>query len=432
MHRLSAFSSPDRRRRLEAHRRRRDAFAGQGRASSAPARVLRAALQLTGLGLTAAVVAWGIWSTLGHRSLPAQQEADALWNIHENAFSLTPDNIERWILSQVLRARADEIWSVPGEDAEPVPFTIYPGEPALYVSYRLANEGFVTDAQLFNLYMWVEGLDHYLTAGNFLLTRTMTMPELATALQSASYEEVSVTIPEGLRTEQVAQLLAENYVIDAEEFMAAVQSPRSLQIFDDYPFLYDLPPDDTLEGFLFPDTYRFPIRADSVETVAAKFLNNFDAKFGGKTDVRRGSTMNMHELVTIASIVEREAFLPEEQALVSSVYYNRLEGRCNDQVAGPYLQADPTVQYAAGSESAGWWPSLTLDDLTRVESPYNTFLHPGLPPGPIANPGLGALTAAWQPAVTVYCFFHTSGPGGGHAFARTYAEHEQNMQRYGN
>ena len=103
--------------------------------------------------------------------------------------------------------------------------------------------------------------------------------------------------------------------------------------------------------------------------------------------------------------------LAEERALVSSVYYNRLQGKCDDQIRGPFMESDPTVQYPLGNAANGWWPPIQIEDYALVQSPYNTFLNPGLPPGPISNPGLDSLNAALQPAITVYCFFHTAGPG---------------------
>lgn len=390
--------------------------------------------RLIGIALTGAVVIWS-WNYaneyLAVSSDETLIESNGLWNIHRATAALTPDNIEHWVLSMSLDLQQEELWARPEGDSETQPFTIYPGEPARYISYRLESNGYVSDADLFNLYLRVEKLEHYLAAGNFLLSRDMTMPEVAVALQNASYDEALVTIPEGLRKEQIAARLEENYVIDAESFLKAVDNPRDMTIFDDYDFLFSLPLDQTLEGFLFPDTYRFPINTDRVEIVMAKFLDNFDSKFGSPELPQSGARLPVRDLVTLASIIEREVVLPEERTLVSSVYYNRLEGQCNDEVRGPYLESDPTVQYPLGNAETGWWPGIQIADYERVQSPYNTFINPGLPPGPISNPGLDSLNAASQPAVTVYCFFHTAGPSGAHAFARTFAEHQENISRYG-
>ncbi len=431
----SPLAEKDRRQRLANYRNRlRRAFRPIQGDGVKPGQVLAWLVRLMGIGLTAVVVLWSLDSALQYKaaaSLESSVRPSGLWNIHQAAAVLTPENIEHWILALSLELQQEEVWARPNGDQLARPFTIYPGEPARYIAYRLESEGYVSDAELFNLYLRVEGLEHYLTAGNFLLSKDMTMPELAFALQTASYDEALVTIPEGLRREQIAARLEENFVIDAETFLEAVNNPQELTILDDYAFLYNLPRDESLEGFLFPDTYRFPINSDRVEPIVAKFLDNFDEKFGKQDLTQSGAQLPVRGLVTVASIIEREVVLAEERALVSSVYYNRLQGKCNDQIRGPFMESDPTVQYPLGSAADGWWPPIQIEDYTLVQSPYNTFLSPGLPPGPISNPGLDSLNAALNPAVTVYCFFHTAGAGGGHAFARTYAEHQTNVELYG-
>ncbi len=391
--------------------------------------MLRAAV-LAGLGV---LLLWSRGVALVHLD---RQVADSdlpsrtLLDIHQAASALTPDNIEHWALSLSLEMQADRLLAPPGGDPRPRPFEIGLGEPALYIAYRLENEGFVTDAELFNLYLRVQFLDRYLEAGNYMLSETMTIPELAEALNVPSYEEELVTLLEGMRMEEFAEVLEANYIISAREFLDAVRDPRSMEIFDDYDFLADLPTNASLEGYLFPDTYRFPVNADRVETVVAKFLDNFDRRLG-----ERGLTaepaLTPREVVTLASIVEREAVVAEERPLIASVYLNRLSGLCRDEVRGPYLESDPTVQYPLGNAADGWWPSITLDDYDRVQSPYNTFQNQGLPPSPISNPGLSSLDAVRSPANSVYCFFHTTGVDGTHVFAATYAEHQQNTIRYG-
>lgn len=391
-------------------------------------------LRLAGLGFTAALVLWAGRTALdfvaGQTAL-VRPGPRPLWDIHSAGRALTPDNIERWLLAYRLELRADELAARAAGPPRLRPFVVSPGEPALYIAYRLVNEGFIADAELFNLYLRVNGLDRYLEAGNFMLAGNMTLPEVAAALQASSYEEVLVTLPEGLRMEEIAERLEANFVIDRTRFLQAAARPREMTIFDDYAFLADLPAEANLEGFLFPDTYRFPVNADSAETVLARFLDNFDAKLGADGLARASASLAGRDAVILASIIEREAVLDEERPLIASVYYNRLNQRCGDQVRGPFLESDPTVQFPLGRETEGWWPPIQLADYERVDSPYNTFLYPGLPPGPIANPGLSSLQAALEPAYTVYCFFHTAGPGGGHAFARTYAEHQQNVVRYG-
>lgn len=134
--------------------------------------------------------------------------------------------------------------------------------------------------------------------------------------------------------------------------------------------------------------------------------------------------MSIYEVVTLASIVEREAVVDEERPIIASVYLNRLN-------RGMYLQSDPTVQYAKGysAESGRWWNPMIQEEAQSVDSPYNTFLYPGLPPGPICSPGLASIQAVLYPADTPYLFFFSKGDGT-HAFSKTYEEHLENMRRY--
>jgi UPF0755 protein len=327
--------------------------------------------------------------------------------------------------------RENELSIPAGTNPQQRPFAIVPGEPARFIAQRLADEGFVLDAALFNLYLRVTGLERRIEAGNFILADTMTIPEIAEALQTARFEEIPVTIPEGFRAEEIAERLAENNVMESDRFLAAVRAPRSLSIFEDYPFLSDLPPDASLEGFLFPDTYRFPVFASTPELVLAPFLNNFEEKIG-EDGLRGGSSgMTGRNLVTLASIVEREAVQADERPLIASVYLNRLNGVCATEVGGTYLQADPTVQYAMGAVGNWWWKPQRIEEYATVTSPYNTYLNQGLPPAPIASPGLSAIQSTQNPTPTDYCFFVATGDDGRHVFARTLAEHQQNLQVYG-
>jgi UPF0755 protein len=427
--------------KLTVHERR--ALVRARYANSAPptwrARLRMESLLTNGvrLGFLAAVLAVlvGVWSVAGaHLSeqfLGAPQATSGLIDPTAGQNALTPEYIERQILTFSLRLRETELTIPAGTNPRPRPFIIVPGEPARFVAARLAAEGFIIDADLFNLYLRVTGLERRIEAGNFMLADTMTVPEIAESLQTALFEEVLVTIPEGFRVEEIAERLAENNVMESDRFLAAVRAPRSLAIFDDYDFLAELPANASLEGYLFPDTYRFPVFASTPELVIAPFLNNFEAKVG-LAGLRGGTSgMGGHNLVTLASIVEREAVQADERPLIASVYLNRLNSACIADVGGTYLQADPTVQYARGTVGNWWWKPQSLAEYASVLSPYNTYLYPGLPPGPIASPGLSALQATLNPTPSDYCFFVATGDDGRHVFARTLAEHEQNMRVYG-
>jgi UPF0755 protein len=181
-------------------------------------------------------------------------------------------------------------------------------------------------------------------------------------------------------------------------------------------------PNQPVEGFLFPDTYEF--RADATpEEIVQALLENFERRVPPETRARAEQLGRpFYQVLIVASIVEREAAVPEERPVIASVFYNRLRENMP-------LQADPTVQYALGSPG-NWWPSLdTVPDLAAVVSPYNTYRNAGLPPGPICNPGLAAIQAALSPAQTDYLYFVTRGDGSGaHVFARTYEEHVRNIR----
>lgn len=310
------------------------------------------------------------------------------------------------------------------EDVQ-IPFRVEPGETAGMVAMRLEEAGLVRDAGLLSLYMRHQGLDARLEAGEYLLSPRMTIPEIAEALQHGRIQEATVTIVEGLRMEQVAEILEQAGVTEADGFQAVVRGEVRPEIWAQYRVLQDRPPGAGLEGFLFPDTYRFPRNADPVD-VARRMVERFAEQFTPEMESQaqqRG--LSVFSVVTLASIVEREAVVPEERPLIADVFLNRL-------AQGMYLQADPTVQYALGyqPDTGEWWlRPLPVEALTEVDSPYNTYLHPGLPPGPICNPSLASMQAVLNPADTDYLFFLSRGDGS-HVFARTYEEHLENLQRY--
>ncbi len=342
---------------------------------------------------------------------------------------LTPDTFEDTLIGWYLGLRASDINTPPSDSDEPVPFTVERGETARSVAQRLQELGLITDARLFELYLRYYGLSTKIEAGDFVLRRNMTIPEIARALQQARAKEVVITIKEGWRMEEIADYLGEEGVVDPQEFLAVARNPEALSpdIRSQLAFIQALPPGATLEGYLFPETYRVAVGSDP-ETIIATMLRTFDGRVPVKwreDAAARGYTL--HQIVTMASIIERETPRADERPLVSSVYWNRIEGRCPE--SGPYLQADPTVQYAMGRPGEWWWKPPSVEVYAQIQSPYNTYLNPGLPPGPIANPGLSAIQAAVYPAQTVYCFFVATGDGG-HVFAVTLAEHERNIKIY--
>jgi UPF0755 protein len=233
---------------------------------------------------------------------------------------------------------------------------------------------------------------------------------------------LTVTVPEGLRSEEVALVMERGGIVKAEDFRRALASEAY-----DFAFLAERPPGAGLEGYLFPATYGFS-RGVPAEEVVRRMLAAFDAQVTPELrQAIQASGLTLHEAVTLASIVEREAVRPEERPLIAGVFLNRLR-------LGMPLGADPTVQYALANDPASverfgfWKQGLTTEDL-QVDSPYNTYVNGGLPPGPIANPGLASLEAVAHPAQTSYLYF-VARQDGSHVFAETLEEHLRNVEEY--
>lgn len=345
--------------------------------------------------------------------------------------ALSLDNLEDTLIGLYLRLQQPVLTAAPGTSDAPIPFTVEQGETATAVAERLQDMGLISDSSLFTLYMRYNGIDKQLEAGDFELAASMSMPEMAQALQRAIVREITLTVPEGWRAEQLGDLLQEQGIMDAASFMAAVRAGDPVALgLGQFSALEGRPPQASFEGYLFPDTYRIPARARPTDLLEA-MLGNFEEKVPGELRATAAqSGLSLYDAVVLASIVEREAVQADERPLIASVYRNRLSGSCDAEVGGPYLQADPTVQYARGRPGDWWWKPQSVEEYKLVQDPYNTYLNPGLPPGPIANPGLSALEAAVRPADTQYCFFVATGDDGRHVFARTFAEHENNVQLY--
>lgn len=296
-------------------------------------------------------------------------------------------------------------------------FLISWGETLPAIAGRLQAEGLIHDAGTFRTYLQYAGLDTTLQAGNYELSPAMTPIQIAHALQDATPSEVVLTVLEGWRLEEIAATMPTSGLeIAPQEFIAA-----AAEIPADYSFLEALPA-VTLEGFFFPGTYILP-RETTTPALITVLLDNFEEQL--EPELKNGfaqHNLSIFEAVTLASIVERESVVAEEMPLIASVFLNRLE-------AGIKLEADSTVQYALGynSRQDTWWtnPLSSLD--LEIDSPYNTYRYPGLPPGPIANPGLSALRAVAFPAQTPYYYFRAACDGSGkHLFAQTFAEHVGN------
>ena len=332
----------------------------------------------------------------------------------------SPDDL---LIGFYLEANADLLEQPAGPDDTRIAFVVEPGETAAEIANRLKREGLISDAELFRRYVQYHGLDAGIEAGEFTLRQTMTIPEIAQSLQQGLRPEQVITIQEGLRLEQVAVVVAEQTGISYDEFLLLATTGWRDAGFS-FDFLTVLPPTATLEGFLFPETYRLPEDA-TADDVLDRMLSTFDARVTPEmrvAAVNRG--LDVYELVTLASIVEREAVLDEERPVIAGVYHNRLESDW-------FLSACPTVQYALSSPD-NLWPQFTLS-ATEVDSPYNTYRNLGLPPGPICSPGLASIEGAAHPADTDYYFFLADciKNDGSHLFAVTQEAHFSNYQMCG-
>lgn len=328
---------------------------------------------------------------------------------------------EKLYLQAYLARHADDLQRTHGIFDAVTFFTIAPGETANVIANNLLAAGLIDEPELFVNYVHYYGLDNQLEAGEFQFNGLVTIPELVLILTNSIAREVQLRFLEGWRLEEMASYLATTTPaqIDADEFLAIVRREAA---FDLTPYNLSLPTGATLEGYLFPDTYGVPTDANTGYLVDA-MLKNFSERVTPTMKQGFGAQeLSLHEAVTLASIVEREAVIETERPIIARVFLNRLEQEM-------HLQADPTTQYALGyqASSNSWWKTgLTLADL-RFQSPYNTYFAEGLPPGPIANPGLSSLQAVAEPAENNFLFFVadcTPGQDGRHLFSETFAEHE--------
>ena len=317
-----------------------------------------------------------------------------------------------------LRARlgvyVDTLNSEPGRNVTTEDFFVNPGETASAVSVRLANRNIVPDARLLRDYLVYKGLDSHVEAGFFQFRPSMTTIQVAAALTDAMPSEVEFHMWAGWRLEQAADALSQHphLAVDRNTFQA--MAIRELPLPGDYSFLAAIPADSTFEGFLYPGDYTFPPRATAPE-VLSQMLSAFDRNANHLARIANHQNLSLHQLVTLASIVQRETIRESEAPLIAGVFLNRL-------ALGMPLGADPTTQYALATPE-NWWPPISIDP-RLVQHPHNTYLTAGLPPGPIANPGTHALESVGNPAPTEFLYFRAAcDEMGSHNFSRTYREH---------
>lgn len=278
------------------------------------------------------------------------------------------------------------------------------------VAQRLRDRGVIQHPKLFAAYVALRGAEGRLKAGRYRLRARASWPEIADALERGTVTTVPVTIPEGFNLRQIAARLATITRVPADSLVALGRDSALVEALG--------VPGPTLEGYLFPDTYRFA-EGIAPRTALRALVDRYRA-FWGEDERARADSLGLseREVVTLASIVEEEARVDRERPIIAAVYLNRLD-------RGMRLEADPTVQYALDEPRE----RLLYRHIRQVaDDPYNTYTQPGLPPGPIASPGAASLRAVLRPADVPYLFF-VARPDGSHVFSRTLEEHVEAKNR---
>lgn len=286
---------------------------------------------------------------------------------------------------------------------------IRPGTSLSGVAVQLKEAAVVNDALKFALLARWEGVAGQIKAGEYLFARPATPREVLRRLVAGDVRRIQLTIPEGLNLREVAQRVAAAEVCSAEEFLALASDPRQAA-------RYDIPA-ETLEGYLFPETYTLESTTTAEQLLAAMIAQSHAALTPELLAAGRALGLNRHQPVNLASIIQKEAGHDAEMPLISAVFHNRLR-------RGMLLQADPTVIYGV----ADFDGNLTRKHL-ETPTPYNTYRRRGLPAGPIANPGRQALHAAAHPADVDYLYFVSRGDGT-HVFSHTLQQHNRAVRRY--
>jgi UPF0755 protein len=305
------------------------------------------------------------------------------------------------------------------------------GDSTLQIANELQAEGLIRNALAFRIWARIKGLDTHLQAGAYNLNTSMTIDAIINQLLNAQPDYIVVSIPEGLRIEQIAQRFGSAAIpnFSTKQFLQYTKNPARFAA--KYPILKSIPPGEGMEGLLFPDTYLVPVNATAGDVVNM-MLSEFSATVQkNHLDVlAQKNHLTLYQMVILASIVEREIRFNQDRPLVASVYWNRIY-RPNNETVG-LLDADPTVQYARDSQPGTriyWQPLQDAGGNVATNSPWNTYTHKGFPPTPIASPGLASMLAAAAPTKTDYYFF-LSKKDGTNVYAKTLAEFEADKQKY--
>ena len=291
---------------------------------------------------------------------------------------------------------------------EMVNFGVPVGSSSQMIAKRLVKQNLIRSEYAFHLIVKRRGTGKRLRAGTYVLRRNMALWHIIDEFETGQVNLVSWTVPEGLTVSAIAELWETTGYGTAEAFQEAAELECLLEQFGLQ--------DKSVEGYLFPNTYKFA-KGTTAEQAVEMMLKEFKRRWTETFDENaRNLGLTQHEVVTLASVIEKEAQVKSERPRIAGVFHNRLKKKWR-------LQADPTVLYAFGNPKR----RLTKTDL-RVDSPYNTYKHRGLPPGPIANPGIDSIIAALRPEKTDYFYFVAIGEGK-HHFSKTLSEHNRMIRK---
>lgn len=293
-------------------------------------------------------------------------------------------------------------------------YDLTPGKGFITVARELENQGVLKNADFFSFYAKITGERSKIKVGEYALNTNMTPAEVMAVITSGKSVARSFTVSEGLSIFEIAQLFERLGYGTEKEFLSAVRDPELIQTLLGARY-------ESLEGYLFPETYMMTKFMDA-KSLATAMVKRFLAVYAEVSPQSRISGLNRHQIVTLASIIEKETGAPHERGLISSVFHNRMRKNMR-------LQTDPTVIYGKAVDVTGRIEiSITRQDL-RTPTRYNTYTISGLPPGPIANPGREALLAAVNPEISPYLFF-VSQNDGTHIFTETYQDHATAVKRF--
>jgi UPF0755 protein len=291
-----------------------------------------------------------------------------------------------------------------------VEFVVQKGQSVQSIAKDLEEKGLIKNDLPLLVYLKYKGLSGQLIAGEYRIKTDSTPMQIIDILTSGQVASQKITIPEGWTNKAIAEYLTKKQIVTKEEFLAAVKKKYS------YDFLKDKPEKADLEGFLFPDTYQISYHA-TADDIVKKMLDNFDKKLTSSMRAEiKTSGFTSYEILTLASMVEREVAKPEDRKVVAGIFLSRLK-------EGTPLESCATIQYILNVNKT----QFSYEE-TRTPSPYNTYINKSLPPGPIGNPGLESIEAVLRPQITEYRYFLSA--GGNTYYSKTLAEHEAKKAKY--